>query len=149
MALLGLLIGSISSKLFSMNTTEKFFSTVRKDKKTKESNDQYRTRFSLVNYAMVDKLKYMAGCCFKLQSKHERVLNKGSAKIEHMLDLRSIIELQRASRTLQRLLLSKPERKLMKMQRRERVIEQKLTNSSSESDHQSVEATQKQIEFLR
>ena len=49
--------------------------------------------FNLVNYAVVDKLKYIAGCCFKLQSKHERVLDKGTAKIERMLDLRSITEL--------------------------------------------------------
>ena len=44
----------------------------------------------MIDYNMVDKLKYIAGC-FELKRKHERILDRGTAKIDGMLDLRSII----------------------------------------------------------
>ena len=60
----------------------------------------------------------------KKEKKLERILGQASAKIQNMLDLRSIVKHQRASETLLRLLLpDRRIRKMIQMQRSARVIE--------------------------
>ena len=91
-------------------------------------------------------MRYILGCS-KSDSRHKQLFDKGSAQIERMLDIQSIIKHYRSLLTLQRLFLSKAERKLIGMQRRTRVIELSWTDSSS--DNSIGAEAQKEIELDR
>ena len=62
------------------------------------------------------------------------MLGKGNKKIQHMLDLRSIIKQFRAVKTLQKLLIPKQARRLIGMQRSARVIDSGGHDSYSDKD---------------
>ena len=145
MTLLGLLVGPTPSKLFNMSTTKRLFSTVI----TNESNNinnlkQLQPKLSSIKYDKITVLRYIFGC-LRQKSRHKRILDKGRAKIERILDIQSIMRHQGALMTIQRLLLSKSERKLIGMQRRTRAIDLSMKDSSSEGSA-GLEAT-KLLEF--
>ena len=77
-------------------------------------------------------MRWLLSCFRKEQDKRlERILRKGSDKIEKMLDIRTIVKHQRTLETLKRLLVPKQTRKLIHMQRRTRVLEESTPESGS------------------
>ena len=87
MTLLGLLVGSIPSKLFNMSTTKRLFKIVKTDEPSKSfSQAQPLVKFCQIKYDAAFVFKHIVGC-FQSDSKHQRILDKGSAKIERMLDI--------------------------------------------------------------
>ena len=69
-ALIGLLVGSIPRKLFTMSATKALFRTVEADL---EKQEESAARFGFINYDTATKLRYMVSC-FKLGLRHEKIL---------------------------------------------------------------------------
>jgi len=60
------------------------------------------------------------------------LIDQGAARLEKVLDTRTILRLQQTVRTLLRLDYSKPARQLMSLQRRQTVLDLEKQSSSSE-----------------
>ena len=88
MTLLGLLVGAIPNKLFNMRTTKRLFKIVKKQDEPNKSFNQGQplVKFCQIKYDAAFVFKHIVGC-FQSDSKHQRILDKGSAKIERMLDI--------------------------------------------------------------
>ena len=76
----------------------------------------------------------------------DRFVSEGYDDLSRSLDIRTIVRYQRSVRTLLRLLLSKPSRKLINFQRKMRVLEMNNSSSSSAPDFSDYGKTN---EFLK
>ena len=126
LTILGLLVGSIPSKLFALESASSLFKVNLHGK-----SSQMTSKLAWFNATKSPKLKFTTklkilfcnsllsciGECVKRkkEQKLEKLLEVGSNEVQNMLDLREIVKLHRASETLQRLILSKPARKMIGM----------------------------------
>ena len=119
----------------------------KKSKKEESLVNEYGQKFAQFKISFCTRLKFnyfsmCKICCYsKRDKKLKKVMKKAEKQIYKALDTRRIIRNQRALKTLLRLTLSKPAKKLIHMQRRSNVIElseslnqSELSSSSSEND---------------
>ena len=118
--LLGLFVGSMPGTLLNMSTTASLFRANLSADETSQKGIFWFDSTRKLEFKKVFKLKQILGwllTCFRKEHEKrlERILRKGSDKIEKMLDIRTIIKHQRALETLKRLLVPKQTRKLINM----------------------------------
>ena len=90
----------------------------------KENVLRGRKQYYTLKLGLLDKFAYSCWDCFisKKSIRRKKAFADGLDKLDNALDTRTLIKNQRALRTIISLILEKPSRKLINMQRRTTVI---------------------------
>ena len=87
--------------------------------------------------SLLEKITLTYWCCCllagKIDRRRKKLIDLGAARLVKVLDTRTILRLQQNVRTLLRLEYGKPARQLMRLQRRQTVLEPDKQPSSSEA----------------
>ena len=108
------LMASLAQKLFqgAPNVTRENDPTTNTIRQTINFNPlSFRASFVVAQ-------SFIMGCCYRDKSLHRKALFDGVSRVEDSLDVVKLVRRNRALATLLRLLLTKDERRLLRLQRR-------------------------------